>query len=99
MAASARVLHLITGLAVGGAQLMLPRLANRSHLDRLSYAVVGLGRKGARVPRRAPMYIRRPRQSHDGGCVSGAAHPNAASKSCAQSLDSFLQRLRGRPMN
>jgi glycosyltransferase involved in cell wall biosynthesis len=51
MATSLRVLHVITGLAVGGAEMMLFKLASHTQGKRLSHAVVSLDRDGALVPR------------------------------------------------
>ncbi len=51
MATSVRVLHVITGLAVGGAEMMLLKLASRSRGDRLTHAVVSLDLDGTLVPR------------------------------------------------
>lgn len=49
MAASVRVLHVITDVAVGGAEMMLLKLASRSHKDRFTHAVVSLDGDGALV--------------------------------------------------
>jgi glycosyltransferase involved in cell wall biosynthesis len=51
MGANLRVMHVITGLAVGGAEMMLLKLVSRTQGKGLSHAVVSLDRDGALVPR------------------------------------------------
>ena len=50
MQANVRVLHVIGDLAVAGAEMMLLKLASRSHGARFNHAVVTLDRDGALVP-------------------------------------------------
>jgi glycosyltransferase involved in cell wall biosynthesis len=51
MAPRIRVLHVITDLALGGAETMLLKLVRRSHPDRFAHAVVSLHSEGTMVPR------------------------------------------------
>ena len=51
MPGSLRVLHVTTGLATGGAEMMLLRVTSRSDRERFTHAVVSLGPEGTLAPR------------------------------------------------